>query len=87
MDVDKFVNALQGAQKEFSVDPSVLQSYQLLIQWVTNLALHIAASIPDFKHRRGPGVRGKRWKNPKPKSVVTENFSSFSTTFIPMPRP
>ena len=44
------------------MDPSTLQSYQHLIQWVTNLALHVLASVPEYKHRKGPGVSTPSFK-------------------------
>ena len=50
------MTGLRATQTEFAVDQVVLQSYQHLIQWVTNLALHILASVPEYKHRSGPGV-------------------------------
>ena len=40
---------------EFAVEQSTLQTYQHLIQWISNLCLHLFASLPEFKHRKGPG--------------------------------
>ena len=46
----------QSMQKDFSVDHSLLQSYQHIIQWTANLALHLMVSVPEYKQmRRGPG--------------------------------
>ena len=47
---------MKGIHAEFNVDATVLQVYQHLIQFVTNLALHVLASVPEYKHRPGPGV-------------------------------
>ena len=54
--IDDLVKGLQQIHAEFSVDSSVLQAHQHLIQFVTNLALHVLASVPEYKHRPGPGV-------------------------------
>ena len=54
--IDALVDGLQSVHTEFAVDQNILQSYQHLIQWVTNLALHVLASVPEYKHRKGPGV-------------------------------
>ena len=43
-------------QVDFHVDPTILQAHQNLIQWTCALACHLMASIPEFKHRKGPGV-------------------------------
>lgn len=57
-DIEKLLQMLQSAQKDFVVDGATLTSYQHLIQWVTNFILHMMASIPEYKQmRRGPGVR------------------------------
>ena len=54
--IDELVKGLLPIHGEFSVDTSVLQAHQHLIQFVTNLALHVLASVPEYKHRPGPGV-------------------------------
>jgi len=57
-DVDRVVAALQsaGVAKDLSVDGvATLESLQHLSQWVTTLALHLVAGLPDYKMRRGPG--------------------------------
>ena len=54
--IDELVKGLLRIHGEFSVDASVLQAHQHLIQFVTNLALHVLASVPEYKHRPGPGV-------------------------------
>ena len=53
--IDGLVDLLHMASADFAVDQSVLQTYQHLIQWVTNLTLHLLASVPEYKHRKGPG--------------------------------
>lgn len=42
--------------KEFTVEPSTLQSLQQLIQWVADLALNLLARLPEHRQPRGPGV-------------------------------
>jgi mediator of RNA polymerase II transcription subunit 16 len=42
--------------KEFTVEPSTLQSLQQLIQWVADLALNLLARLPEHRQARGPGV-------------------------------
>ena len=54
--IDALVDGVASFHTEFAVEQSILQSYQHLIQWVTNLALHIMASVPEYKERKGPGV-------------------------------
>lgn len=55
--IDKLANALEQRSIEFAVEPSLLQFHHNLIQWTTNLACHLMASIPEFKHsRKGPGM-------------------------------
>ena len=44
-DVDKVLLNLEA--KDFTVEPSLLQSLQLLIQWVADLALNILAKLPE----------------------------------------
>lgn len=44
-DIDRLLLGLEV--KEFSVEPSTLQSLQQLIQWVADLALNILAKLPD----------------------------------------
>jgi len=60
-EADKYTKLIQYVQqkpKEFNLDHGSGSSnqHQMLIQFVTNLALHICASIPDFKvGRKGSG--------------------------------
>ncbi|CAB4065853.1 MED16 [Lepeophtheirus salmonis] len=54
-DIDKLVERLKSVHMEFTVDPHILQSFQQLIQWTSTLALHLMASVPEFKQRKGPG--------------------------------
>ena len=54
--MDALVDGLHSIHAEFAVEQATLQSYQHLIQWVTNLILHLLASVPEYKHRKGPGV-------------------------------
>ncbi len=54
--VDTLVDAIQSIHHEFNVDPALLQAHFHLIQWVTNLSLYLFASVPEYKHRKGPGV-------------------------------
>lgn len=42
--------------KEFTVEPSTLQSLQQLIQWVADLTLNLLARLPEQRMQRGPGV-------------------------------
>jgi len=49
-DVDKVLLHLEA--KEFTVEPSTLQSLQQLIQWVADLALNLLARLPE---QRQPG--------------------------------
>jgi len=49
-DVDKVLIHLEA--KEFTVEPSTLQSLQQLIQWVADLALNLLARLPE---QRQPG--------------------------------
>lgn len=44
-DIDKVLIGLEA--KDFTVEPSTLQSLQQLIQWVADLALNILAKLPD----------------------------------------
>lgn len=55
-DIEKILPLFHSLQKDFSVDSGLLQSFQHIIQWTTNLSLHLMASIPEYKQmRRGPG--------------------------------
>ncbi|CAB0013395.1 unnamed protein product, partial [Nesidiocoris tenuis] len=45
MDIDKVLLQLGG--KDFTVEPSTLQSLQQLIQWTADLALNILARLPE----------------------------------------
>ena len=45
LDVDKVLVNLEA--KDFTVEPSTLQSLQQLIQWVADLALNILAKLPE----------------------------------------
>ena len=49
------VEKIQTLSPEFAVDQATLQTYQHLIQWISNLCLHLFTSLPEFKHRKGPG--------------------------------
>ncbi|XP_017783710.1 PREDICTED: mediator of RNA polymerase II transcription subunit 16 isoform X2 [Nicrophorus vespilloides] len=46
-DVDKVLMHLEA--KEFTVEPSTLQSLQQLIQWVSDLALNLLVKLPDSR--------------------------------------
>lgn len=50
-DVDKILMHLEG--KEFTVEPSTLQSLQQLIQWVADLALNLLVKLPDSRPTAG----------------------------------
>lgn len=50
-DVDKVLIHLDA--KEFTVEPSTLQSLQQLIQWVADLALNLLAKLPDNRPSTG----------------------------------
>lgn len=47
MDVDKILMHLEA--KEFTVEPSALQSLQQLIQWIADLALNLLVKVPDSR--------------------------------------
>lgn len=53
--IDQLVEKIQTLSPEFAVDQATLQTYQHLIQWISNLCLHLFTSLPEFKHRKGPG--------------------------------
>ncbi|KAL1502214.1 hypothetical protein ABEB36_007389 [Hypothenemus hampei] len=46
-DVDQVLMHLEA--KEFTVEPSTLQSLQQLIQWVADLALNLLVKVPDIR--------------------------------------
>jgi mediator of RNA polymerase II transcription subunit 16 len=50
-DVDKVLMHLEA--KEFTVEPSTLQSLQQLIQWVADLALNLLVKLPDSRPSMG----------------------------------
>lgn len=55
-DVDKILLHLDP--KEFTVEPSTLQSLQQLIQWVADLALNLLARLPEQRMQiKSGGVR------------------------------
>lgn len=45
MDIDKVLLKLDA--KDFTVEPSTLQSLQQLIQWVADLTLSVLVRIPE----------------------------------------
>ena len=61
-DVDKVLLRLEA--KEFTVEPSTLQSLQQLIQWVADLALNLLARLPEQRQAgKSSGVSmHTRWK-------------------------
>ena len=42
--------------KEFTVEPSTLQSLQQLIQWVADLALNLLVRLPEHRMQKSSGV-------------------------------
>lgn len=50
-DIDKVLLGLEP--KDFTVEPSTLQSLQQLIQWVADLALNILAKLPENRPMAG----------------------------------
>lgn len=64
-DVDKLVKLLMPINREFVVEQSILQSFQQLIQWTANLALHLMASVPEVKEAGGSAGQGVRASNRK----------------------
>jgi len=57
-DIDQVVIALasSGLSRELgSMDSGTVQTMQHLATWATTLALHLLASVPEYKIRRGPG--------------------------------
>lgn len=58
MNVDKILLVLEN--KDFLVEPVILQSFQHLHQWIADLTLYLLASLPQQYHQnsyRFPGVR------------------------------
>lgn len=53
-DVDKVLVHL--VPKEYTVEPSTLQSLQQFLQWCADLALKLLATLPDLRHSRAPLV-------------------------------
>ncbi|XP_071450727.1 mediator of RNA polymerase II transcription subunit 16 [Hetaerina americana] len=67
-DVDKVLFHLEA--KEFTVEPSALQSLQQLIQWVADLALSLLARLPDARLNQqgmqsGSGLVGSQCQSGK----------------------
>lgn len=56
MNVDKILLNLEN--KDFCVEPQILQSFQHLHQWIADLTLYLLASMPQqyHNHHRFPGV-------------------------------
>lgn len=54
IDIDRLLVLLEA--KQFSVEPSTLQSLQQLMQWVADLALNILGKLPDGRGNRTSGV-------------------------------
>ena len=56
MNVDKILLNLEN--KDFCVEPQILQSFQHLHQWIADLTLYLLASLPQqyHNHYRFPGV-------------------------------
>ena len=57
MNVDKILINLEN--KDFCVEPQILQSFQHLHQWIADLTLYLLASLPQqyhHNHYRFPGV-------------------------------
>lgn len=52
-DVDKLLMHLEA--KEFTVEPTTLQSLQQLIQWVGNLAVNLLLKIPESRPSQSKG--------------------------------
>lgn len=53
-DVDKVLVHL--VPKEYTVEPSTLQSLQQFLQWCADLALKLLTTLPDLRHSRAPLV-------------------------------
>ena len=59
-DVELVVAALTGsglARDVAALDGGTVQSMQQLSAWATTLALHLLASVPEYRSRRGPGFQ------------------------------
>jgi len=57
-DIEQVVGALTGsglARDIATVDAGTVQAMQQLSAWTTTLALHLLASVPEYRVRRGPG--------------------------------
>lgn len=59
-DVDKVLLHLEG--KDFTVEPSTLQSLQQLIQWVADLALNILAKLPESRFGGGQQMKNSGYE-------------------------
>lgn len=53
-DVDKVL--LHVEAKEYTVEPSLLQSLQQFLQWCADLSVKLLATLPDLRHSKGMGV-------------------------------
>lgn len=51
IDIDKILTSLDG--KDFTVEPSILQSLHQLIQWIAQLALNVVSRIPEPRDNVG----------------------------------
>ncbi|XP_049826759.1 mediator of RNA polymerase II transcription subunit 16 isoform X2 [Aethina tumida] len=67
-DVDKVLMHLEA--KEFTVEPSTLQSLQQLIQWVADLALNLLIKLPDS--RPSPGKSYELLRDVKALNMLRE---------------
>ena len=53
-DVDQVL--IHSEARDYTVEPSTLQSLQQMLQWCADLALKLLATLPDLRHSRAPGV-------------------------------
>ena len=59
-DIEPVIAALTGsglARDIAALDGGTVQAMQQLAAWATTLALHLLASVPEYRARRGPGFQ------------------------------
>ena len=59
-DIEPVIAALTGsglARDVAALDGGTVQAMQQLAAWATTLALHLLASVPEYRARRGPGFQ------------------------------
>jgi hypothetical protein len=77
-DVDKVLFHLEA--KEFTVEPSTLQSLQQLIQWVADLAINLLARLPE---QRQPGKSSGVRHFPPLNRVTEKSYNPYVDLLLP----